>query len=199
MRHVLLLSLYTGLLLATSDLAGAAEEVTRTRTLNATDVSALVVTAEVGDVRIEQGDGDADLDQHAALLGLGLAVRVVGHGAHAFSFAPISTANAAATVRGDAPAARPSRRAGGKEHRRGPAAGRRRRATQAAGVGAPRDREGVRVPAALSSASPAATIRWPPTDGSRRARGPPGHRERAPMTDPRSLRHKRPSRRARVP
>ena len=41
MRHVLLLSLCTGLLLATSDPAGAAEEVTRTRTLNATDVSAL--------------------------------------------------------------------------------------------------------------------------------------------------------------
>ncbi|MBU3671167.1 MAG: DUF4097 domain-containing protein [Sinobacteraceae bacterium] len=46
-----------GLLTATPSMA--ASEVTRTRILSAADVSALVVTAQVGDVRIEQGDSDA--------------------------------------------------------------------------------------------------------------------------------------------
>jgi hypothetical protein len=93
MRHVLLLSLYTGLLLATSDLAGAAEEVTRTRTLNATDVSALVVTAEVGDVRIEQGDGDAIVARVTLK-----AKRTTG----VFSSLPdVSTLEMSVTTRGD--------------------------------------------------------------------------------------------------
>jgi len=59
MRGAVLLSLYAGLFLTTSDFAAAAEEVTRTRTLSAADVSALVVSAKVGDVRIEPGDGEA--------------------------------------------------------------------------------------------------------------------------------------------
>lgn len=59
MRRIALLSALTALSLTLTHPAVAAGEVTRTRTLSAADLSGLVVTAQVGDVRIEQGDGEA--------------------------------------------------------------------------------------------------------------------------------------------
>ena len=63
MRRVVLQSVCAVLWITLAHPAVAAGEVTRTRTLSAADVSALVVTAQVGDVRVEQGDGDAIVAQ----------------------------------------------------------------------------------------------------------------------------------------
>ncbi|NDE01666.1 MAG: hypothetical protein EBZ91_07935 [Gammaproteobacteria bacterium] len=71
----------------------AAGEVTRTRTLSAADVSALVVTAQVGDVRVEQGDGDSIVAQVTLK-----AKRTTG----VFSSLPdVSTLEMSVTTRGD--------------------------------------------------------------------------------------------------